>query len=277
MKNDFYSNLKGHVERELRTCQLKEFRMLSCFADICEKNNLTYWLDYGTLLGAVRHKGFIPWDDDLDVCMPSHDLKKFIEIAQSELPSDIFLQTKKTDPSYPYLFAKLRDDNSLFIYPYDEMMKPYHKGIWIDIFEAVTYPALPIKVIKFFCRNIYRSGSIFWIRGKYSLYTPFRIVLAFMRYVISLSIWKVLTCIFPKGKNVGEPIKSNGFILVHDIKNIYPLSTVSFEGKEFSAPKNVDAYLKNIYGDYMTLPPVDKRRVHAVYINTNLNRKNSDV
>ncbi|MFR5941210.1 MAG: phosphorylcholine transferase LicD [Parabacteroides merdae] len=102
MENNY---LKRFKENELRSCQLKQLEILKIFDRICRKHNLRYWIDGGTLLGAVRHKGFIPWDDDLDVAMPSEDYKKLDQIIQSELPDHLFWQTPKNG-----------SDNALWLY-----------------------------------------------------------------------------------------------------------------------------------------------------------------
>ena len=88
--------------------QKVEFDLFTCFAQTCEKLNLKYFLVCGSALGAARHGGFIPWDDDMDVGMYREDYNKFMELAPAILPDGIFLQNYKTDPAYPHIFAKLR-------------------------------------------------------------------------------------------------------------------------------------------------------------------------
>ena len=94
---------------DLQKAQRVMLRILKVFDAICKKYELTYWLDAGTLLGAARHGGFIPWDDDVDVAMPVDDYKKFCEIAPKEMPYDMFFQTKQTDSKHDITWAKIRD------------------------------------------------------------------------------------------------------------------------------------------------------------------------
>ena len=85
-----------------------EFQLLKTFVEFCEKHNLKYFLVGGSALGAVRHQGFIPWDDDVDVALPREDYDRFIELGKKEFTGDVFLQTYETDPNYPYNFAKYK-------------------------------------------------------------------------------------------------------------------------------------------------------------------------
>ncbi len=157
MKNSFLGTFR---RSQLRECQLKQLSILKEVDRICRKYNLIYWLDGGTLLGAIRHKGFIPWDDDLDIAMPIDDFEKFKKIVQKELPESLFFQTKETDPSTPHHFAKIRDLNSFFVEYGDDFTKPYQKGIYIDIFCFVDYPPFHKKILSFLSRNISKSISI---------------------------------------------------------------------------------------------------------------------
>ena len=122
------------IESE-RTQYLQEegLKILSEFHRICEAHNLLYILDYGTLLGAVRHKGFIPWDDDIDVSMPRKDYEKFLEVCEYSLKESFLLQTNKTDPNYFYPYAKLRISDDRLKENLVSHFDMIH-GPWIDIF-----------------------------------------------------------------------------------------------------------------------------------------------
>ena len=122
------------VTAEVKKLWKVELDLLEAFIAVCKKHNLQYMAFGGTLLGAVRHHGFIPWDDDIDICMFHEEYNWFLEIAPMELPEGIFLQTALSDPEYPYGFAKLRNSNTSFI-ERGRVINHHctHQGIFIDI------------------------------------------------------------------------------------------------------------------------------------------------
>ena len=113
--------------------QQKELDLLKEFVKFCELHNLTYFLIGGTLLGAIRHLGFIPWDDDIDVGMPRPDYDRFCELAEKHFVGDIFFQSYRSDKGYPYIFSKLRNSNTTFIEKIYRHV-PMNHGVYIDIF-----------------------------------------------------------------------------------------------------------------------------------------------
>lgn len=119
---------------DLRKLQLSELDILKKFHEVCEKHNLTYYLTGGTLLGAVRHKGFIPWDDDIDVVMPYDDYKKLCKLPSEVFGEEFFLQNADTDVQYPLLFSKLRKNNT-HAEEIDFKNLSLHKGHFIDVFS----------------------------------------------------------------------------------------------------------------------------------------------
>lgn len=126
-------------DKTIAAAQKVMLEILQEIHKICVENNLTYWLEAGTLLGAVRHKGFIPWDDDSDVSMPRADYEKFLKIAQEKLPEDMFLQTQDTDKEYPLSWAKIRKNGTLLVETGETGNEKYHHGIFVDIFPYDYY------------------------------------------------------------------------------------------------------------------------------------------
>lgn len=245
------------TEQEKIESRKIQIRLLNALKEICDKHKLTYWLDFGTLLGAVRHKGFIPWDDDIDVSMPMEDYRKFLAIAEKELPIDIFLQTSKTDKAHKEGFSKLRDCYSTYLHHTETGMEKYHKGIYIDIFPSVVYPKIPYKIRKvllyFIVRSYYKANVI----GKNVVYN----------YVV-YGFFKSIFLLFSpfKSNEAAQTPEDNGYYYSIPQTYIYPIKGIEFEGDLYSAPNNFDAYLTTLYGDYMTLPPLDKRNAHAKQI-----------
>lgn len=259
-------NPEGSV---LRKSQLAALDILTEFDRICRKHNLTYMLEFGTLLGAVRHGGFIPWDDDIDVTMPQADYKRFQEIAADELTDGFKLQNEFTEPQSGMgggMF-KIRKDNTLWINDYDDFRRHYHKGISIDVFENQDYPNVSRKVLKFFRRRLSKAFGLTHYFNRLS----FKNVVAYFLYPVSAAIfgtvWKIICKV--KKCDMEQPhierlIYSNPSLKT----DLYPVSEILFEGHSFMAPHNPDARLRDIYGDYMKLPPEKDRVLHAKFIST---------
>jgi lipopolysaccharide cholinephosphotransferase len=248
----------------LREAQLIMLEMLVEFDAICKKYNLKYWLDSGTLLGAVRHQGFIPWDDDIDLSMPVEDYNRFQEIAQSELSKNIFFQTRETDVSFKADYIKLRS-NKVEIIEFHEKDKEiaYHQGVFVDIFPMLTLPSSD------FYQKFY-SDTFKLIRdiSPVTLHTPNGNdhPPARKKLVESLDTmhqgWdKKDTKVIYSGVMPDVPAW-------FDRDEVFPLQKIEFEGLSFFAPKNPKHYLGSIYSfNFMELPPEDKRTIHAHHIN----------
>ena len=123
------------ISREdLRQAQKIMLYIMKKIHEVCVKHNIKYWLDYGTLLGAIRHDGFIPWDDDLDICMMREDYEKFNKVAQAELGDEFFWQTPETDTDLCYEYGKVRLNGTLWqetVWMHTDKLKNY--GLFIDV------------------------------------------------------------------------------------------------------------------------------------------------
>lgn len=146
------SKIEQFKQQQLRRCQLKQLTILEEIDRICRKHNISYWLDGGSLLGAVRHGGFIPWDDDIDIAMPLDDAKRFAQVAPSELRQGLVLQDPETELTREPIM-KVRDTNSFYVEANDDFSLPYGKGLYVDIFPFIAYP----NVSRAFCKNMPRA------------------------------------------------------------------------------------------------------------------------
>ena len=248
----------------LRKVQLRILEIMVEIDKICRKHDIKYWLDGGTLLGAVRHGGFIPWDDDLDICMMQDDYKKFIEIAPKELPKQLFLQLPQTDPSYKFNLCKVRDKNSLFISKHDDFTKEYAKGIYVDIFEVVPYPKLSKKTLK--PLMYWMAKTSFFCKTKHDV--TLKNIAASITFpilnVILQAVWSIYN-LKPKTK-IGKSQFYNTYGVYYEPDDIFPITDIDFEGRLFMAPSNPDGLLSSIFGDYMSIPPKEKRLCHIIHV-----------
>ena len=249
---------------------MKELSILCAIREICEKHNIDYWLDGGTCLGAVRHGGFIPWDDDIDIAMRKDDLPRFVEAARQDLPEGLFLQTMDTDPSCRLPIIKVRDLNSLVVEFGDDFRKDYEKGLFVDIFPLMPYPRVSRKFCKKIVKGYCRANAILLQQHVYSWRSVAELFWFGAKRMYYYSVWKLANWLLPKDRHFSNTIETNGYGIVHRVEDIFPTGRIVFEGEEFRAPANPDQYLKNIYGDYMQLPPEDKRHGHAVFYISNL-------
>ncbi len=253
-----------------------ELDILIAFADFCEENKLKYYLAYGTLLGAVRHKGFIPWDDDIDVLMPRPDYNRFIELTgynpiKQNLETRLYRNCKNPN-IYP--FAKIIDTNTL-VYEKGKSRKNI-SGIWIDIFPLDGCPDSSEETRVQFEKYLK-------IRNWQDLATtnPFyidqNIIKKMLKFLFFAPAAKLYGCkrICKKIDELAQSYSYDKSQLVADFtwgdsldailkkEDLEPVLHLEFEGKLFNAPKSYDQYLTNLYGDYMTLPPEKERIPHG--------------
>lgn len=262
--------LKESVKKNLRACQLKQLSILETVDAICKKHDIPYWLDGGTLLGAVRHGGFIPWDDDIDIDMLKEDMERFIKVAPKELGENLFLQTPESDPHTKELIVKVRDLNSLYIEYGDNFATEYQRGIYIDIFPIIPYPNVSKGFVKKYTKEIGRCISILRKPHYYTLRSFAELLWFGGKLLLYRSIWAIVARLKKGDKYLSFTLNNNGYGIMHRKESIFPLGTISFEGKTFPAPHDIDTYLKDQYNNYMEIPPEDKRQIHAIYIQPQL-------
>ena len=273
--NDNYSYNKDEYEDlSLVDAQSIMVDILRSVHEVCEKHGLKYFLDAGTLLGAVRHKGFIPWDDDVDIGMPREDYNKFVKIAKKELPQNLFLQTFETDEYYNIYPTpcKVRYNDTLFFEAeLDENLK-MHNGIFIDVFP---YDSLPkhkfiYKVQRAVSFNVLKSFKrLRDIPEKLSLKN--KVTFAFYKFVVKMFPSKRRLKFFdflikwndPNSEYMGYGVDTYWSEYIYKKSDYYNLTKLEFEGEYFYAPKNYNAILTRLYGDYMTLPKEEDRVWHA--------------
>lgn len=239
----------------LREAQLRMLEILKTVDEICRRHGLKYWLTCATLLGAVRHGGFVPWDDDLDIAMMRDDYLKLMEILPAELPEQYELQNDVTEPGYVYMYCKVRDKNSSITETCDVNKRFKLQGLFIDIFpmEVSSFGLCKIAAPMFnrMCFDVaLRKGT------DCGLYKFNRALL--LKVVFPL--FRALSVFSPKDR-VHHTFGVN-FLQEKTLGMIFPLGTVTFEGLEFSAPKDPDAYLTKHFGNYMSLPK-EIKPVHA--------------
>lgn len=274
MNNNIYSDC------ELKTIQQLEYELLLEVKKICEEENIEYFLIGGTTLGSIRHGGFIPWDDDIDIGMTRKNYEKFLHLAPFKLTAKYELQTPDSGNNIPYFYTKIRINNTIFM-EYCNRNIDMHHGIYIDVFPFDIVPDDDIEYEKMFRKfqslirifslrqipditmkpNNYAQKIKSYIRKLAHLCAK-TIPLSFLKnklYIIATkynnSNYNTYCCLnFPKYKT--EFIKK---------EDLYPLEMHKFENDYFPIPKNWDIYLKTHYGDYMKLPKESDRVGHRPY------------
>lgn len=257
--------MQDYLARHLRAVQLKQLSILKVIDTICRRNDIPYWLDGGTLLGAVRHGGFIPWDDDIDIAMRLADLPRFVEAARRELPDNLYIQCPDTDSSLRLPIYKVRDRDSFLVEFGDDFRKSYGKGLYVDIFPMMDYPSISRKACRRITRGYCRADGILTSQHYYSWRSVAELFYFGAKRAWCKLQWIVACMTHRMGEYTSNVLNNNGYGIMHRTDIIFPLGEIQFEDATFMAPADPDAYLTDLYRDYMQLPPEDKRGGHAVF------------
>jgi len=267
----------------LRRLQLVELEILKEAVRVCETNKLQYFLIGGTLLGAVRHKAFIPWDDDVDIAMPRRDYEQFLSLCREQLGPEYYVHCSCTDPFYWLPFAKVRKHDTVF----DEVDLAHlavPKGIFVDVFplDNANSQANPFHRIQAGAVTtlgtiiLYRKGLFFSrdIRRETTSVRTFlkallKVLVVSASYPLSMHTLSRLQqrVMSWNGNDEASCYVSLGshyrcFRQAIPKSTYLPPTEVEFEGRMFSAPRDWDHILRRIYGDYMELPPEGQRTTH---------------
>lgn len=262
----------------LEEVQKTELAIMAKLHDYCEAHGLTYVLYYGTLLGAVRHKGFIPWDNDMDIAMPRADFERFLELTKTEPVADHLYVTHYTiDPKYHYMCIRVCDDRTSVNVPYIEE-QPERLGVWVDIFPLDTPVQNPVG--RFVQKYLLK---LHWLVFRANIYgeNHYRNELIHLAKFLAVRLMpnknnrnnRAIARIEQWGnKNAAKHPDAHLIVVFEESGggggDVNPGAQnrllVPFEQYQFYIAQTYDAGLTHSYGNYMQLPPEEKRMTHAI-------------
>lgn len=255
-------------EVELKKLHKDLLSLLVEFDRICKKYDIKYFLSDGTLLGAVRHRGFIPWDDDVDVQMSRVEYDRFCEVCKHELDdSRYFFQNQETDEDYNWVYGKLRLKNTTYMRVGQEHLKQ-DSGIFMDIFPLDNAPSS--EFIQYIFENICNiCRKILWspvglVTKENLICRLFFKMLSFIPRKVTINVFNFFAKFYNNKESklfayYNLPFRY-GKRQVLEKELFDEIIDIEFEGYRFCAPKKYDKVLSLTYGDYMEFPPKDKRR-----------------
>ena len=275
--------MREYDDVTLKRLQSIELMIVNDFKKICRKHDISWFAFAGSGIGALRHKGFIPWDDDIDVGFLRDDYEKFLRVAREEMSDKYIVMDAEYDPNYPLMTARLMLKGTKFregalkdvkcelgifldLYAFDQasddpaQFKKQCKEAWfyshLLILRSIPFPVLPVKGIK----GKIIHGATAAIYGG--------LVLAHVSKPWLVKKAKAAATRFnnaPKTKYINFFFDTKPDMCMYMYDEVFPLAELPFENIEMSFPHEQDRYLRSFYGDYMQLPPEDKRKNHFPY------------
>ena len=245
-----------------RAVQLRLLEVLLYLQEVCNQLQIPFYLDGGTLLGAVRHGGFIPWDDDIDVVVDRKDYRRLVRYFRHHPHPDFILQDINTDPGYSLGWAKLRDRHSSSIYngtdPFviNNTRASSLSGVSVDLFRYSD------RVIPWINRCIHGFHYRITLRHLVGHYPRIARWATLLSLKLLAPLADFVGTLFSDRKVIYHDYCTYNTVYCFQKDRVYPLSTISFEGHLFSCPHDTDYYLRTLYGDYLSLPPERSRDHH---------------
>ena len=247
----------------LRKVQLTQLQILLDVIKFCEARGICYFLTSGTLLGAIRHSGFIPWDDDIDISMPRKDFDRFVE-ASKELPEQYIFQSTSVDKNYPNAMAKVRKKETTMKEPSMSHLNINH-GVWIDVFPLDEVSNIEKLEKRRRIIEIISTAICYKLKVRTIKKARTKVMCALLGLLGVKNLDKLRTKVMTKENNKnGAYLTSFGSNLgckrLLFKKEVYfPARSAKFEGAEIAIPNDAEQWLTNAYGEYMELPPVEQR------------------
>lgn len=259
------------MEKELlRKVQMTQFEIAKEIRRVCDENGIRYFLSGGTFLGAVRHKGFIPWDDDMDMAMLREDYERFCVIAPEKLKPQFAWQDWYTDENYSLPFGKVVKRNTIYLEG-KKTARLKENGFYVDVFPIDPVPedadrraALAAKLLKTYRTKLMKSGYQPWIDNGVFLWKK---RLGYLYYQM-LSLFTNQQKLAEDYDTLACSVKSSGWMceqyplsqpIYYEASVFAEIAEYDFEGEKFTGVQDYDKYLTTLYGDYMQLPPEDQR------------------
>lgn len=237
---------------------------------ICDKHDIPYFIIGGTQLGAVRHGGFIPWDDDFDLGMKRNDYNRFLKACETDLDKNkYFIQTEDTEEYYAFSFGKIQLKGTEFTEKFSKNV-PIKHGIFVDVFPYDNIPDGKLQRIFFLFKN-HILKTFLWIKCGYGeechkKKTYYKLVKVFAFFISKDRLKKMRLKLVQKYNSIETKQSFTSDYPREHLMNVWFNSPADykFETEKFQGFREVDKYLKNLYGNYMEIPPVDKRKTHTI-------------